>query len=123
MALVPVRSKEPFNGQHIETEVDEAWLERWPADFDRLDGEELIRYQLAKAGVPADQVDDVTEQILATPTVASPLESVTDPTADDEALDAVVADEEPAATPDTDPAATPADTKRPIAYDPAASSD
>lgn len=53
MALIPVR--DPHTGAIHE--VTEAWLERWPDDFERIEGDELARHLLRAAGIGPDELD------------------------------------------------------------------
>jgi len=118
MALVPVRSKEPVNGKHFVTEVSEEWLERWPDDFDRLEGEELVRHELAKAGLNPLEINDVVDTVLALQTNGE-LETEDEAPTDGDDLGATVTDD-PADEPE--PSEKPA-AKHAVAVDPTASSD
>jgi hypothetical protein len=130
MALVPVRSKHPVDGEHFITEVSEEWLDRWPEDFDRLEGDELARYELGKSGLNEVEVEIALPSVLALAAAngpADPVVPITDST--DEALDAPVVedttepDPEPEPEVPSEPEAPSAPVTPPVAVDPTASSD
>ena len=72
MALIPVRSKEPVNGERFITEVGEEHLERWPDDYDRLEGEELVKYELRKSDIREEHLDDAAETAAAIAEAGAP---------------------------------------------------